>query len=373
MTLALSTVGPLARLAPLLPRFAERADASDQEASFPAENFRDLTTARLLSLVVPTRHGGLGATYRVYATIVEQIARACPSTGLCFAMHCGGIGDLRLGTDQQQARFGRAVMAEGAIFTRAFTEPGSGSHFMRPAAEAVPADGGYRLSGTKAFVTNAGAAHYAVVNARLGDTTAVFVVPLRAEGVLLSASWDALGMRASDSRTLRFLECFVPAENRLAPDVDAATALGRFPPYGAIGVAADSVGIAQAALDVAVAQARSRAFGDGSPALGEYQATRFALARMSITTEAARLLVDRAAAAADAGETDVDICIARAKYAATEGGFEVANQALQLVGGRGYLHSHVAQRLLRDARAGSLMAHTSEQNLDLIGSALLDP
>jgi alkylation response protein AidB-like acyl-CoA dehydrogenase len=356
--------------------FAERAVAYDRAGEFPARNFADLRASGLLGLTIPRELGGLGADYLSFALAVEEIARACASTSLCFVMHCACVDFLSAASPEDQARYFRTILERGALWTVVFSETGSGAQFLRPGMTARRVDGGYVVNGVKAFATSAGAADYVIFNALVegepADRFSVFVVaPKRNPGVTVQGTWDSLGMRANDSRSLRFTDCLIPEEDRLGPEGEgAAVSLAR-PSHVPIGLAATSVGIAQAALDAAREHARTRTIAGSSRPISRYQSIRFAIAEMATTVDSIRLMVHRAAWYADHRPSEAVIPIEQAKLLANAGSFEVANKAMQIVGGRGYLKGHPVERYLRDARAGALMATTAEQSRDLVGKLLL--
>jgi alkylation response protein AidB-like acyl-CoA dehydrogenase len=276
----------------------------------------------------------------------------------------------------QQQHWARTVVDDGALWTLAFTEPGTGSHFLQPQTTARKVDGGYLLNGLKTFVTSAGAADVVVLNAVVegapnNGVTLFLVAPKHATGASVHQTWDAMGMRANDSRAIQFTDCFVPEADRLGPEGFGTALLLRQPPYVTLGLAADSVGIAQAALDLATAHAQTRTItGDPRP-LSRYQSIRFQIAEMAMAVDAARLMMLRAAWYGEHRPDEASLIMTAAKCFTNEAAFTVANTALQVVGGRGYLKGHAAERLVRDARAGALMAFTTEQSKDMLGKVLL--
>jgi len=355
--------------------FRERAEENDRLARFPAENFADLSRAGLLSLVVPVEMGGRGGSYVDFSVAAEEIARGDASTCLCFTMHCAGVAAALAGDDDQRQR-AMERLEEGAVFTVVFTERGSGTHFMQPQTSAMPIEGGYLLNGGKSFATSAGAATVVVLNAVVDGTpegafTLFMVDPKANPGVEVAGRWDAMGMRGNDSRSLVFTDAFVPASDRIGPEGEGKdVVLGR-PNFIALGLAAASVGIAQAALDMAVEHATTRVIAPATEPIATYQAIQFLVAEMAITTNAMRLMVTRAAQTADLDPDAAGAAMTEAKAFCNENGFDVANKALQVVGGRGYVRGHQAERLVRDARAGDLMALTAQQCREAVGRRVL--
>jgi len=355
--------------------FAERAEENDRLARFPEENFADLARTGLLGLVVPVELGGRGGSYLAFSVVAEEIARADASTCLCFTMHCAGVAAVLAGDDDQR---GKAVqrLAEGAVFTVVFTERGSGTHFMQPQTTATPVEGGYLLNGGKSFATSAGAANVVVVNAVVDGTpdaafTLFMVDPKANPGIAVCGRWDAMGMRGNDSRSLVFTDAFVPASDRIGPEGDGKNVVLARPNFIALGLAAASVGISQAALDMAVEHATTRVIAPATEPIAAYQAIQFLVAEMAISTNAMRLMVTRAAQTADLDPDAAGAAMTEAKAFCNENGFAVANKALQVVGGRGYIRGHMAERLVRDARAGDLMAPTAQQCREAVGRRVL--
>jgi len=355
--------------------FPARADENDRLGRFPSENFADLARAGLLDLAVPTELGGRGGDYLAFSVVAEEIARGDASTCLCFTMHCAGVAAALAGDDEQRRRTVERL-ADGAVFTVVFTEPGSGTHFMQPQMTATPVEGGYRLNGRKSFATSAGAAEVVMVNAVVeggddGAFTLFMVDPKTNPGIEVAGAWDAMGMRANDSRSLIFTDAFVPAGERIGAEHEGkAVVLGR-PNYIALGLAVTSVGIAQAATDMAVEHATTRVIAPANEPIASYSAIQFLVAEMAITTSAMRLMATRAALTADRQPEEAGAMMTEAKAFCNENGFAVANKGLQVVGGRGYVRGHQAERLVRDARAGDLMALTAQQCRESVGRRVL--
>jgi len=364
-----------AEAAAVVDAFRDRAPENDRQGRFPAENFVDLRRAGLLTLSVPVELGGRGGSYLAFSMVAEEIARGDASTCLCFTMHCAGVAAALAGDEAQRSR-AVARLADGAIFTVVFTEPGSGTHFMRPQTTATPVDGGYLLNGGKSFATSAGAAEVVVVNAVVDGTpegafTLFMVDPKANPGIAVAGSWDAMGMRANDSRSLTFTDAFVPATDRIGAEGEGKGVVLARPNFIALGLSAASVGIARAAVEMAIEHATTRVIQPGTEPIAGYQAIQFLVAEMEIVTNAMRLMVMRAAVTADRDPDAAGAVMTEAKAFCNENGFAVANKALQVVGGRGYVRGHMAERLVRDARAGDLMALTAQQCREAVGRRVL--
>ena len=367
------------QFARLTSAFATRAELHDAAGQFPHSNFDDLRVAGLMGLLLPRAMGGGGHSYLAFAVAIAEVARGCASTGLCLTMHYSATSVLLSASPRQLRQWGSEVVQQGKLWTLGFAEPGTGSHFLNPECRARRGKGGYVLEGEKSFVTSAGAADYILVNAVLDDSPnrafTLFAIPAGTAGMTLASGWDSMGMRANDSRAVRFDGCSVPEEFRIGEEHGGLTLMRTRPPFVDLGLAADSVGISQAALDLATAHARSRTIaGDAAP-LGHYQALRFELADMALQTESARLLVHRAAWLAEHQPGKAPLQMTGAKCVANECAAAVSRKALKIIGGRGYRRGHPAERLMRDAQAGSLMAFTPEQARDMLGRTLvgMDP
>jgi len=357
--------------------FAERADAHDRAAAFPFANFADLRAGGFLGLAGDGERGA-AFDYQGFAVATEEIGGACASTGLCYTMHCAGVELARHDTDQGWDSHRLGLMKGGDVWSVGLSEPGSGSHFLVPAMVATTTDRGFILNGTKFFVTSAGGAEHLVVNALVDDDgpdrpTLFIVSPRENPGILVEGDWDPMGMRANDSRTLRFSDCFVAGSNRLGAQGEAIDLIRSRPSVVTLGLGATAVGIAQAAFDIAREHARTRVIATDEGPLSQYQAIRFLVAEMAMAVDSMRLMLRRAAWTADNNPAEAPLKIEAAKYQAATGGFEVANKAMQVVGGRGYIRGHPVERHLRDSRAISLMAATTEQIRDSLGKVLLAP
>ena len=368
------------QFARLRPEFAVRAQAHDEAGQFPLKNIDDVRAAGLLGLLLPKNIGGGGHSYLSFAAAIAEAARGCPSTGLCLTMHYSATAVLLSASPEQLEKFGTDIIENGKLWSIGFSEPGAGSHFLSPECRASRRDDGYRLDGAKSFVTSASAADYILMNAVLEGSPdrsfTLFAIPAKkVEGLTIEPGWDSMGMRANDSRSVRLGGCFVPREFRIGEEHGGLALMRTRPPYVDLGLAADSVGIAQAALELATEHAKSRTIaGDAGP-LAHYQSLRFALADMALRVESARLMVHRAAWLAENQPKEAAIQMTGAKCVANECAAAVTSKAMRIIGGRGYIKGHPIERLVRDAHAGSLMAFTPEQARDMLGKTLvgMDP
>lgn len=354
--------------------FANRAAEHDASGVFPKANFENLRDAGLLTLAFDGGPDGRAGDYLGFALVVAEIGRACASTALCFTMHHTGVAAVIDATQDQRSRFESGVRG-GQIWSVAFSEPGSGSHFLRAATRAKRVEGGYLLNGQKFFVTGIGGADrlvtHAVVEGTPPDALTTFALSTASPGVEVAGEWDAMGMRANDSRSVRYQDVFVPDEDRLGAEGEGVARITSKPPHVTLGVAATNVGIAEASLQAAIEHASTRVIAGTEVPLSRYQAVRFSVAEIAMTVDQMRLMLLYAAWLADHRPDESRMALERAKYVAATGAFEAANKALQITGGRGYLRGAAVERYVRDARAAALMANTTEQVRDMVGAALL--
>ncbi|WP_179956677.1 acyl-CoA dehydrogenase family protein [Amycolatopsis anabasis] len=348
----------------LAPEFAARAAEHDERATLPIENLRALHAAGLDLAVLPAAHGGADLSYLALGEILGVVAKACPSTACVWMMHLGAAATLVRYGNPAAAAFYAAELAAGRRFANALSEPSGGNLFLFPLQEAVPAGGGHRLDGAKRFVSGCEIADHFLVNAQVGGEPAFFGVP-RDDSVRLVPIWDAMGMRATRSQLVELDGALLRAENR-------CTGIGRTDPnIIALGLPWLSVGVAEAALDATVAHARSRTIPTTGQAIAELQWVEFGVAQAHVRALSARLLAQRAMWLADRRDAGALNAAVEAKLHANEVAKQVAELALKVGGGSGYLRTSPLQRHFRDAQAGALMAFSAEVCQGAIGNRLL--
>ncbi len=338
---------------------APHAARWDREDRFPAEVFEKLAEAGFMGLCVPTEYGGGGADFLSYVLLIEEISRADAGVGVTLAVHtsAGTLPILGHGTEEQKARWVPDLARGAKIGCFALTEPEAGSDAAAIEAQAEKVPGGYRVSGYKQWVTNGRVAGTMVLFARAPEGVTAFVVPMDAEGISLGRHAEKMGVISATTDDVLLENVFVPEEDRLGEEGKGLqVALGTLA-GGRIGIAAQALGIAEAAFRYAVRYATERTtFGK---AIAEHQAIAFKLADMQTKLETARLLTHKAAWTKDRGLRHVEIA-ARAKlYAATVAN-EVAYEAVQVLGGWGYMKDHPVERYYRDARVTEIYEGTSE-------------
>jgi len=346
----------------------------DRDATFPAEALRGLAKLGFYGMLVPEQHGGCDIGYVAAALVLEEIgvADAACSTIVSVTNSVGCMPLLQYGTAQQQRDF-LAPLARGEkLAAFCLTEPQAGSDAAGLKTRAQARGGDYVLNGTKQFITSGKNADIAIVFA-VTDPAAgkrgisAFIVPTDTPGYRVASVETKMGQRASDTCQIAFEDCAIPAENLLGEEGQGyKIALGNLE-GGRIGIAAQCVGIARAALEAATLYSREReAF---AKPLSEHQAVAFKLADMATQIEAARQLTLHAAALKDAGAP----CLSEASMAklfASEIAERVCSDAIQIHGGYGYLQDFPVERFYRDVRACQIYEGTSEVQKMVISRAL---
>ena len=354
---------------------APHAATWDREHRFPRAALRGLGALGALGIVVPEALGGAGLDYVSLAVAMEEIAAGDGATstivGVQNSVVCGPVA--AFGSERQKAQWLPSLARGERLGCFCLTEPQAGSDASAITTRAVPSGERYVLCGVKQFITSGANADVAIVIA-VTDPSAgrkglsAFVVDTKTPGFRVARLEDKLGQRASDTAQIAFESCEVPAENRLGDEGDGYRIALANLEGGRIGIAAQAVGMARAALDAAVAYARERrAF--GKP-IAEHQAVSFRLADMATQVDVARQMVWHAAALRDAGEPCLKEA-AMAKLFASEMAKRVASEALQIHGGYGYVTDFPVERIYRDVRVCRIYEGTSDVQRMLIARELL--
>ncbi len=355
----------------VLPTAMER----DRTKAFPAENLRKMAQLGLLGMSVPTCYGGEGADNVSYVLALSEIAYACAATAVIMSVHnsivCESI--LKYGSDAQKQQYLTKLTAGEIIGAFALTEPAAGSDPASQSTTATLKGDDYIINGNKRFITSARNSGLVIVTAKTDDDAgnrgiSAFVVEKGTKGLIVGREEAKLGLRASDTCDLIFDNCRVPKENLLGKEGDgfkiAMTALDG----GRIGIAAQSLGVAQAAFDASVKYAKSRTqFGRK---ISKFQGLRWIIADMATEIEAARLLMLRAALLKDQGRKYTSQA-SMAKLFASEMVNRVVAKALQIHGGYGVTQDYLVERLYRDARVFTIYEGTSEIQRIVISNNIL--
>ena len=346
---------------------APKAAEVDELRAWPAHTMDALGKAGLLGLHVPQRLGGLGQGLMGLIAVTEQLGQACSSSSMCFGMHSVGTAVIAAkSTPHHESTYLSAIARGEHITTLALSETGSGVHFYLPNTEVRSVADGYRLNGTKQWVTNAGHAHSYVVScksvdedAQQGEFTCV-VVDADAAGCQILNGWDGFGMRGNDSRPIRFEDAPVSAEGLLGNEGDQIWYVFEVvAPYFLTAMAGTYLGIAQAAFDIAVARVQKRQYLPLEESLSDAPVIQFQVAELWSKLEQARQMVYKAARLGDAGDPGALPSILMSKAVAAEAAVDICNEAMTLCGGSGYGENGTLSRLLRDARASHVMAPTT--------------
>lgn len=357
-------------------RLKPNAEKFDEEEDIPIEFYREAGELGLFGLMVPEEFGGLALDPVGYVCVMEEIARTCAAFQICLTVHnslvCGTL--LKHGTDAQKKKYLPKLASGEWIGAYSLSEQGSGSDAGSLVCEAKRDGDHFVLNGTKAWVSSAKIADVFTVyvstdRAKKSYGVSCLIVEKGTPGFEVGKKEKKMGVRGSETCELIFRDCRVPAENLIGVENEGfKVALGALD-GGRIGIAAQSVGIAQGAFDEALSYAKERRqFGK---ALSEFQATQFKLADMSASIEAARLLTRRAAAKmAEDGRATLEA--SRAKLFASSTANKVAFDAVQIHGGNGYVREFPVERYYRDARVTEIYEGTSEVQRLVIARALLN-
>ena len=362
-------------------RVAPRAGAIDEEGRFPADLVAEAAAQGLLGLTVPPEWGGGGVDYIGYALAIEALSRASAVMGVIAGVHASLVAEpiARFGSEAQRADWLRRLATGGALGAFALSEEHAGSDAANQQTVARLVDRGYVITGRKVWVANAQAAEIALVFAATqpglrGRGVSAFLVPMDADGLARTSSGESLGVRGLGCMDLELRDVRVGTDALLgAPGDGFRIALWALD-GGRIAIAAQAIGIGQAALDEALANARRReAFGQP---IGNYQAVQWMLADTATELEAARVLTlkaadtrGRAAPAPAAGPVTAEA--AMAKLYASEAAHRAADRAMQILASRGYRRGSVVERLFRDARATEIYQGTSEVQRMVIAEHIL--
>jgi alkylation response protein AidB-like acyl-CoA dehydrogenase len=336
----------------------------DLEGQFPHELVKKLADLGLMGAFIPPEYGGAGMDLLSYVIAMEEISRAWASLGVIMTVNNSLVCDPihRFGAESQKQRFLRPLAQGERLGCYALTEPGAGSDAGAVKTRAQKTRRGYLLNGSKIFITNGQHADLAIVYAvtapQIGKQgISAFVVEKDARGFEVGKLEDKMGLRSSDTAELIFQDCEVPAENLLGIENEGFKIALSTLDGGRIGIAAQSLGIAQACLEEATAYAKERnQF--GKP-IAHFEAVRFMLADMAMEIQAARLLTYRAARKREQGQRST-LQSAQAKLLASEMANRVAYKAVQIFGGYGYIKDFSVERYYRDARITTLYEGTSE-------------
>ena len=347
----------------------------DREQKFPTEEIKQLGELGFLGIMVDTKYGGSGMDAISYVLAMEEISKIDASTSVVMSVNnslvCYGLE--KYGTEEQKQKFLVPLARGQKIGAFCLSEPEAGSDATSQRTTAVDMGDHYLLNGTKNWITNGGSASTYIVIAQTDVEKGhkginAIIVEKDMPGFVVGAKEDKLGIRGSDTHTLMFTDVKVPKENRLGEDGFGFKFAMKTLSGGRIGIAAQALGIASGAYDLALAYSKERkTFGQE---IYKHQAISFKLADMATQIESARLLVYKAAALKDAGK-NYDLASSMAKLYASEVAMKQTVEAVQIHGGYGFVKEYHVERHMRDAKITQIYEGTSEVQKIVISRSIL--
>lgn len=356
-------------------RVAPGSIERDEKEEFPHEIIRELGELGMMGMMVPEEWGGAGLDTISYAIAMEEISRVDASVGVIMSVNnslvCYGVN--QYGTTDQKERYLRDLAAGRKLGAFALSEPEAGSDASNQRTTAARDGDAYVLNGTKNWITNGSTADLVLVMAATDRSKgpkgiSTFIVEKGIPGFAVAKKEKKLGIRSSDTVSLSFTDCRVPAANRIGQEGDGFGFAMKTLEGGRIGIAAQALGIAQGSLDAALKYAKERKAFDHL--IAEFQAIQFKLADMATNIEAARMLSYQAAYLKDAGKPYGKEA-SMAKLFASKIAVQAALEAIQIHGGYGYVREYLVERYLRDAKITEIYEGTSEIQRIVVSRALL--
>jgi alkylation response protein AidB-like acyl-CoA dehydrogenase len=356
-------------------KIAPRAAEVDATGEFPWDVYDALRKAELHAVHIPEEYGGAGADSLATALVIEEVARVCASSSLIPAVNKLGTTPVLLaGSAELKRQVLPPVAAGDAMFSYALSEREAGSDAAAMRTRAVRDGDSWVLNGTKSWITNAGLSTYYTVMASTDPAAgpkgiSAFVVHKDDPGFSVGTPERKLGIKGSPTCEIYFSDCTIPGDRIIGePGTGFKTAL-RTLDHTRLTIGAQAVGIAQGAIDAAVAYVKERRqFGQ---AIADFQGIQFMLADMAMRTEAARQLVYVAAGKAERGDPDLTFVSAAAKVLASDAAMAVTTDAVQLFGGYGYTKDFPVERMMRDAKITQIYEGTNQINRMVVARQLL--
>ena len=349
----------------------------DEEERFPIETVEKMAKIRIMGIPIPKEYGGAGGDNLMYAMAVEELSKACATTGVIVSAHTslGTWPILKFGTEKQKQKYLPKLASGEWIGAFGLTEPNAGTDAAGQQTMAVqdPETGEWILNGSKIFITNAGYANVYVIIAMTDKSKGLkgisaFIVEANTPGFSIGKKEMKLGIRGSSTCELIFENCRIPKENLLGDKGKGFKIAMMTLDGGRIGIAAQALGIAAGALGEAIGYAKERKqFGR---TLAQFQNTQFQIANLDVKVEAARLLVYKAAWR-ESNNLPYSLDAARAKLFAAETAMEVTTKAVQIFGGYGYTREYPVERMMRDAKITEIYEGTSEVQRMVIAANII--
>ena len=351
------------------------AQEVDEEERFPEETVEKMAKLGMMGIPYPKEYGGAGADNLAYAIAIEELSKACATTSVIVAAHTSlcSYPIFAYGNEEQKRKYMPKLTSGEWLGAFGLTEPGAGTDAAGQQTPAVKDGDHYILNGSKIFITNAGYADTFVVFTMTDRTKGnhgitAFIVEKGYEGFSVGKHEKKMGIRGSSTCELVFEDCIVPAENMLGKEGKGfKVAMGTLD-GGRVGIAAQALGIAEGAIDEAVKYSKERMqFGKR---LSQFQNTQFELADMKARTDAAKMLVYRAAWAKDHNDPHVGMYSAMAKLTAVQTASDVTRRAVQIFGGYGFTRDYPVERMMRDAKITEIYEGTNEVQKMVIAGAM---
>jgi butyryl-CoA dehydrogenase len=347
----------------------------DQSEEYPWDMIKIIADAGLFGIFVPQEYGGMSTSILSLCIATEELSRACGGIAVCYAASALGTFPILLfGNDEQKKRYLPVLASGSKLAAFAITEPEAGSDASAIKTTAKKSGDHYILNGLKHFITNGGEAEIYVVIAMTDKTkgargASAFIVEKETPGFSFGKKEEKLGIRASSTRELVFTDCKIPKVNLLSREGMGFIVTMKTFDMSRPGVAAQALGIAQGALELAVKYAKERQqFGKS---ISSFQGIQWMIADMATEVEAARALVYAAARMVDAGITDVSKESAMAKMYASDVAMKVTLDALQIFGGYGYMRDYPIEKYVRDAKITQIYEGTNQVQRNIIALQLI--
>ena len=370
----------------LFAEFAEKevapmAQEVDETETFPKENVEKMGKYGFMGIPVPKEYGGQGCDILTYAMCVEEMSKVCGTTGVIVSAHTSLCVDpiLTYGTEEQKAKYLPDLASGKKIGAFGLTEPGAGTDAQGQQTKAVldEATNEWVLNGSKCFITNGKVAQVYIIFAvtgivekrgRKSKEISAFIVEKGTPGFTFGVKEKKMGIRGSSTYELIFTDCRIPKENLLGKQGKGFSYAMHTLDGGRIGIAAQALGIAEGAIDATIKYVKERKqFGKS---ISSFQNTQFTLAELATTTQAAQLMVYRAALAKQ-NQPVYTVEAAMAKLFAAQTAMEVTTKCVQLFGGYGYIREYDVERMMRDAKITEIYEGTSEVQRMVISGNIL--